>query len=122
MFKKILSKVFGGVRRMNDWWDKDKDKDIASVAAVTIFLLAILVLKKSILFIFALILLTNRIIHRFGLWDKLEVSFEVESSYDDTLNDDIIPAEVFESTSEFDKPDSITEPNEETEKDEPEQK
>jgi hypothetical protein len=108
MFKKILSKAFSVIRRMNDWWDRDEDKEVASIISAIIILLGILILKKPILFVVALVLLTNRVMHRFDVWDKLSISFD--DSYDDTHYDDTVPAEVFETKeSEFDKPESIIE-------------
>lgn len=92
MFKKMLCKVVSVIRRMNQWWDKDEEKEIAAVISGIIILAGILILNKAILFIIALILIINRVIHRFNLWTSWEcdvsgqpVSSSLsEEDYDDT--------------------------------------
>ena len=97
MLNKLLSKAFSVILRMNDWWDRDEDKQVASIISAIIILLGILVLKKPILFVVALILLANRVIHRFDLRDKWATHFDIES-YDHTMNyDDTVPAEALDT-------------------------
>ena len=57
---------------MNEWWDKDEDKAIASVVAGLIILIGIAVLNKAVLFIIALFLVSDRVLHRCNLWTTLE--------------------------------------------------
>jgi uncharacterized membrane protein YecN with MAPEG domain len=57
---------------MNQWWDKDEEKEISTIIAGGLILLGIIILNKGILFIIALILIANRVIHRFNMWTKME--------------------------------------------------
>ena len=94
MFSNILAKGFSVIRRMNQWWDKDEDKEVAAVIAGFLILVGILVLKKPILFIVALVLVVNRVIHRFNLWTHWECSFaECESSVSSSVSVAEIPDE-----------------------------
>ena len=68
----MLCKAVSVIRRMNQWWDKDEDKGIAAIISGIIILAGILILNKAILFVIALILIINRIIHRFNLWTNCE--------------------------------------------------
>jgi len=113
MFKTIISKAFSVIKRMNQWWDKDEDKGVTAIISGIIILAWILVLKKSILFVIAFILVGNRIIHRFELWEKWESSTDPdpESSMPDI--DDVI----LDNKTEFDNPESITEAEETSEDD-----
>jgi hypothetical protein len=72
MFKKILCKGISVIRRMNQWWDKDEEKEIAAVISGILILLAIIILNKTILFVVAFILILNRVLHRFNLWTSME--------------------------------------------------
>lgn len=108
MFKTIMAKAFSVIKRMNQWWDKDEDKGVTSIIAGIIILVGILILKKPFLFVIAFILVGNRIIHRFELWEKWESSWD-DGSYDDTFPD---IEDVTEVTSEFDNPESISEAEE----------
>lgn len=80
MLKKILCSAVLVIRRMNQWWDKDEDKEVASIVAGIIILLGILILKKPILFIIALIFIGNRVVHRFNLWTNWECNFSESQS------------------------------------------
>ncbi len=108
MIKKLLAKAFAVVRRMNEFWDRDEDKEVSSIISAVIILAGILILKKPILFVIALVLLSNRVIHRFDLWTTWENSIDTDS-YDDTMPDieDVEIADT-EKESEFDKPESVT--------------
>jgi hypothetical protein len=57
---------------MNQWWDKDEDKEIAAVISGILILLGIIILNKAILFVVAFILILNRVLHRFNLWTMME--------------------------------------------------
>jgi len=57
---------------MNQWWDKDEEKAIASVVAGLIILFGIAILSKPILFIIALFFIANRVLHRCNVWTLLE--------------------------------------------------
>lgn len=72
MFKKILCKAISVIRKMNQWWDKDEEKEIAAVISGILILLAIIILNKTILFVVAFILILNRVLHRFNLWTLME--------------------------------------------------
>ena len=92
MFENILCKAVSAIRQMNQWWDKDEDKAIASVIAGLIILLGILIFNKGILFLIALFLVSNRILHRCNVWTMLECDIsesEVSSEIDkkDDLSD-----------------------------------
>ena len=100
MFKKMLCKAVSVIRRMNQWWDKDEDKGVAAIISGIIILIGILILNKAILFIIALILIINRIIHRFNLWTNWECDVsedEVSSSveFSELTEDDM--EEIIES-------------------------
>lgn len=72
MFKKLSCLPIRVIRRMNEWWDKDEDKEVGSIIAGILILAGIIVLSKAALFIFALILITNRVLHRFNVWTSIE--------------------------------------------------
>jgi len=78
MFKNLLCKVVSAIRRMNEWWDKDEEKVIASVVTGIIILVGILALNKAALFIIALFLILNRVIHRCDIWTLLECDLSDE--------------------------------------------
>ena len=90
MFKKIFCTAASVIRRMNQWWDKDEDKAIASVVAGLIILIGIAVLNKVVLFIIALVLVSNRVLHRCNFWTLCECDLSqdpVNSSveFDETI-------------------------------------
>lgn len=72
MFKTILCRGISVIRRMNQWWDKDEEKEIASVVAGLIILLGIMILNKGLLFFIALFFIANRVLHRCNVWTLLE--------------------------------------------------
>lgn len=86
MVKKILKRVFGVLVKINEWIDKDADKEVYSVISGIIILLAILILKKPVLFVFVLIVIVDRVLHRFNIWKKLEEKVD-EEEYDSTLSE-----------------------------------
>jgi len=88
MFDKIVCKIISVIRKMNQWWDKDEDKETTSCVAGAMILAGILLLNKGALFIVAFILVTNRIFHRFNLWTRWECTInddEVSSTIDDII-------------------------------------
>lgn len=72
MFKKILCKGISVIRRMNQWWDKDEEKEISTIISGMLILLGIIILNKGILLVVAFILILNRVLHRFNLWTMME--------------------------------------------------
>jgi hypothetical protein len=80
MSEKILRKVVSIIRRMNQWWDKDEEKEISTAVSGVLILLGILILNKGVLFIVAFILIFNRVLHRLNLWTKMESQMSEEST------------------------------------------
>lgn len=72
MFTKILCKGISVIRRMNQWWDKDEEKEIATTVSGILILAGIIILSKAALFIVALIFIANRVLHRCNVWTLLE--------------------------------------------------
>lgn len=78
MIRKILKKAINILVKINNWVDRDTDKETTSVITGAIILVGILVLHKAVLFIFAAIIIANRVIHRFGYWRRWELSIIME--------------------------------------------
>ena len=87
MIKKILKKALSILVKINKWVDGDVDKGIISVVTGIIILVGILVLHKAYIFIFAAIIIANRIIHRFGYWRRWELSMLMEGQDDKEKKD-----------------------------------
>lgn len=102
MFKNLSCFPIRVIRRMNEWWDKDEDKEVGSIIAGILILAGIIVLSKTALFIFALILITNRVLHRFNVWTSMECGVGA----DPPVASPIQPSKV---DSEFNNPESIVE-------------
>ena len=76
--KKILKKALSILVKINNWVDRDTDKETTSIVTGIIILVGILVLHKSFVFIFAAIIIANRVIHRFGYWRRWELRMVME--------------------------------------------
>ena len=87
MIKKILKKALNILVKINNWVDKDADKQISSVVTGIIILVGILVLHKAYVFVFAAIIIANRVIHRFGYWRRWELSMLMEGVGTEVDND-----------------------------------
>jgi len=77
MIKKILKKALNVLVRINNWFDKDDEK-IGLIVFGIVFLLMILILHKTVLFILTSAIIANGVIHRFGYWRRWELSILME--------------------------------------------
>ena len=83
MFKTLLKKTCEVLNRINTWVDKDADKQVASIIIGLIILLGIIILNKFLLAIFAAIIISNRVMHRFQLWWKWSLKLGEETPGDE---------------------------------------